>query len=69
MRKRLGALHDDGRIERSGEGKPRHPYKWRIHSAQPDPLVRNEKNGGPAEEDAPDWAEQLHEKYGEETDR
>jgi 5S rRNA maturation endonuclease (ribonuclease M5)/DNA-binding transcriptional ArsR family regulator len=66
VHKRLAALHDEGKVERTGEGKPQHPYRWRIRSSQPDSYVTNERNGGPPEEEAPDWAERLQQKFGEE---
>jgi DNA-binding transcriptional ArsR family regulator len=68
VHKRLGVLHGAGAVERSGEGKPQHPYKWRKdRSSQPDPYVTNDQNGGPPEDEAPDWAERLQQKFGEGT--
>jgi predicted transcriptional regulator len=42
VRKRLGALHGQGRIDRDGEGKRGRPFRFRILSARADPLVRKE---------------------------
>jgi 5S rRNA maturation endonuclease (ribonuclease M5) len=69
VRRRLDELHDRGLVERTGEGRKGSPYRWKILSATANPLVAERKNGGPPEEEAPDWAERLQQKFGEERDR
>jgi hypothetical protein len=40
VRKRLGSLYNERRVDRSGDGKRGSPFRWRTPSAQPDPLVQ-----------------------------
>jgi len=69
VRRRLEELHGAGRVERTGEGRRGSPYRWKILSATGNPLVAERKNGAPPEGEAPDWAERLQQKFGEEANR
>jgi putative DNA primase/helicase len=44
-RRRLEELHDQGRVERTGEGVRGSPYRWKILSATPNSSVAERKDG------------------------
>jgi 5S rRNA maturation endonuclease (ribonuclease M5) len=47
VRRRLDELHGDGRVERTGEGRKGSPYRWKMLSATPNPLVAERKETRP----------------------